>query len=151
MGIISELKMALANQSSPSRRRRRQRGESIGRGGLESLESRELLAGVVEGQSTFDLEQFAANIEEQAGTGAAGGLNVIGYTYAISQRDADNPYGVFEYLEDGDGFARMWWDGANDAAVLSDPSQAQESASLVKTITAAAVLKLLQDQPGSVV
>jgi hypothetical protein len=117
-----------------------------------------LLAGVVEVESTFDIDLFASNLQEQAGDGA-GGLSVEGYSYAISQRDLSDPFGTFETRysnfvdvdgNDDDGVSRHAWDNASGVATSSNADRDQEIASISKSITAAAVLHVWQEQTASV-
>ncbi len=97
---------------------------------IDHLEDRLVLASVVIGESTFDPQLFGQNIH-----GAMEGT-VVGFGYAIT-----SPNGAI-VAEGGDGFARTATDG--ELAFTSDSRM--EIASSAKTITAAAVVKLLFSQ-----
>ena len=109
--------------------------------------------GVVTSESTFDIELFGANLAEQAG-GAGSGipLQVEGYSYAISQRDLDDPFGTFQtqYSIDNDGVSRHPWENQGGIPTSSSPFRDQEIASISKSVTAAAVLHLWQEQTDSI-
>lgn len=115
---------------------------------IESLELRELLAGVVAQQSTFDFELFGENIEEQAGEEQV--LQVEGYSYSASLRDPDDPFEGVETISGGAGLARQPWDNANGVGSPASALRRQEIASITKTITATGVLNALQELTDSI-
>ncbi|MFK7819801.1 MAG: serine hydrolase [Planctomycetaceae bacterium] len=128
-----------------SRRRRRQLCSS--HASSEQLELRELLAGVVTSQSTFDLNQFAANIEEQAGGDS---LQVEGYSYSATLRDPADPFEGSQAVLGAGGVARHLWDN-NDVGITPATAVArQEIASVSKAFTGTAVLHAMQELTGSV-
>ncbi len=100
---------------------------------IEALEDRAVPAGIVMEASTFDVDHFEQNIVDVIDG------NVVGYGYAITQNGSI-------VRHDGDGDARTTVDGQKDY----HSTTRQEIASVSKTITAVAVLKILQDQNMSV-
>jgi CubicO group peptidase (beta-lactamase class C family) len=108
---------------------------------VESLGSRDMLAGLVIDQSVFDVDLFAQNIEWQIPVDTTGPDGVVGYSYAIIDGDPDNP------IAGAGGNRRMAWDTPiGIGAYLADPSRPQEIASISKAITGSAIMHLLQQQ-----
>ena len=111
----------------------------------EVLELRALLTGLVMEASTFDAQQFAANIEEQIPVDPFGPNGVVGYSYSIIDGDPQNPIsdagqGTFK------GYRRMPQDGIFGIPIPKTPTVPQPIASTSKPITAAAILHLLQEE-----
>jgi CubicO group peptidase (beta-lactamase class C family) len=131
---------SLANQEGSrimgAAKKSRRRGQSpsrvASRRQVERLEDRRLMA-VLAGQSTFDPDVMGANIELMS-TG-----NAVGYGYAVSYQG--NPTASVG----GDGQART---DADDPAEAFSSLTEMDISSVSKTVTATAILHLLQSQPG---
>lgn len=116
------------------KRPRRQpiRKPSFVRRQFEPLEDRRMMA-VLLGQSTFDAQVMGANIEALS-AGAT-----VGYGYAI------NVGGDANVVADGEGQART----AADLPIRNFESTTEmEISSVSKTVTATAILHILQSRPG---
>lgn len=124
--------MGPAKKSRRSRRRRPARPRFARRRQFEQLEDRRLMA-VLTGQSAFDPELMGANIDLMS----AG--NAVGYGYAISYQG--NPTASVG----GGGQART---GADQPAEAFSSLTEMDISSVSKTVTATAILHLLQSQPG---
>lgn len=114
-----------------------QRGNALTTGKrcrFEHLEDRRVMA-VVLGESTFDIDQFSDNLDDYFSG------NVVGYGYAISQ-------GQTPAARTGaGGLARR----AADGPVVAFTSTTEtENASVSKTITVAAILRLLEQTTPNV-
>ncbi|MGC1276285.1 MAG: serine hydrolase domain-containing protein [Planctomycetaceae bacterium] len=108
-----------------------------------------LLAGLVMPSSTFDIELFRENLHEQLPASTTGN-GVVGYSFAIHQ-ELPGP----DLVRTGaGGSARLSWDTPQSPApgqetVDASATRDQEIASISKTITAAAILHLIQEQTTS--
>jgi CubicO group peptidase (beta-lactamase class C family) len=111
---------------------------------VQQLEDRTVPATVSMSESVFDAAQFGANLHQRLED------NVVGFAYAIREHDSSDPQNTFTEVSGGWGQARMPDDTGDGMGLAMTEYMSMEVASVSKPITAVAVLKLLQDQIGTV-